>query len=199
MTYTALSTFVGLATFTYTVSNGEATATGLVTVTVLPGNRPPVVTNPGPQTSTENVAILPLKIIALDPDLLDNLSLTYSQSGLPAGLSINASTGFITGTPTFASAGTHTVTVTATDHGGLSGSATFIWTVINTNRPPVVTKPDNQTGIENVAIVPLQVMATDPDTDTLTYSATGLPPGLSINSSTRPHYRYADLRGIGHA
>jgi hypothetical protein len=50
---------------------------------------------------------------------------TWSATGLPAGLSINSSTGQITGTPS--TAGTSSVTVTAT--GGGSGSATFTWTV----------------------------------------------------------------------
>jgi hypothetical protein len=52
--------------------------------------------------------------------------LTYSATGLPAGLSISSS-GQITGTPT--AAGTSTATVTARDTTGASGSATFTWTV----------------------------------------------------------------------
>jgi beta-glucosidase len=53
-------------------------------------------------------------------------TLNYTATGLPAGLSINAGTGQISGTAT--SAGTSTVTVTATDTSGASGSTTFVWT-----------------------------------------------------------------------
>ncbi|MDH6579889.1 putative Ig domain-containing protein, partial [Kitasatospora sp. MAP5-34] len=53
-------------------------------------------------------------------------TLTYSATGLPAGLSISAS-GLITGTPT--AAATSSVTVTAKDTTGASGSASFSWTV----------------------------------------------------------------------
>jgi cellulase/cellobiase CelA1 len=53
-------------------------------------------------------------------------TLTYSASGLPAGLSISSS-GLISGTPT--SAGTSNVTVTAKDSTGASGSASFTWTI----------------------------------------------------------------------
>jgi hypothetical protein len=53
--------------------------------------------------------------------------LRYSATGLPAGLSINSSTGLITGTPT--TAGSNSVTVTATDSTGPSGATQFTWTI----------------------------------------------------------------------
>jgi putative Ig domain-containing protein len=48
-----------------------------------------------------------------------------------------------------------------------------------------VTNPGSQTSNTSTTITPLQIVATDTDTSqTLTYSATGLPTGLGINSST---------------
>jgi putative Ig domain-containing protein len=82
------------------------------------------VTNPGNQTGTVGTAAS-LQISASDS--ASGQTLTYSASGLPAGLSINSSTGLISGTPT--TAGTSGVTVTATDGTGASGSASFTWTV----------------------------------------------------------------------
>ena len=49
--------------------------------------------------------------------------------------------------------------------------------------PPTLTQPPNQTSAENAA-VSLQLAGSDPDGDTLTYSATGLPPALSVNAAT---------------
>ncbi|GLY74355.1 putative Ig domain-containing protein [Actinoallomurus iriomotensis] len=88
------------------------------------GGNTVTVTNPGNQTSTVGTAVS-LQIQASDS--ASGQTLTYSASGLPAGLSINASTGVISGTPTTAS--TSTVTVTAQDTTGASGSASFTWTV----------------------------------------------------------------------
>ena len=82
------------------------------------------VTNPGSQTSTAGTAIAPLQIQASDS--ASGQTLTYSATGLPAGLSISSS-GQITGTPS--TAGTYSVTVTAKDTTNASGSATFTWTV----------------------------------------------------------------------
>ncbi|MDX1995856.1 MAG: putative Ig domain-containing protein [bacterium] len=159
------------------------TATASFTWTINNVNRAPTVTNPGNQTSTANVAITPLQIAAQDAD---NNTLTYSTTGLPDGLTINTSTGQISGTPT--SAGTSSVTVNVSDNGSPSESASvsFSWTVnaAPANTPPVVTNPGNQTSTANVAITPLQIVASDTAGQTLTYNANGLPDGLSINSET---------------
>ena len=81
------------------------------------------VTNPGNKTATVGTAVS-LQISATDSAAGQTLS--YSATGLPAGLSISTK-GLITGTPT--TAGTDSVTVTAKDSTGASGSATFSWTV----------------------------------------------------------------------
>ncbi len=83
----------------------------------------PVVTSPGAQSGAVGQAVS-LQVQASDPQ---NDALTYTATGLPAGLAIGASTGKITGTPT--TAGTSSVTVTAKDPAGNSGSATFGWTI----------------------------------------------------------------------
>jgi len=88
------------------------------------GGNTVTVSNPGNQTTTVGTAVsLPIQA----SDSAAGQTLTYSATGLPAGLSISASTGTISGTPT--APGAFSVTVTATDGTGASGSATFNWTV----------------------------------------------------------------------
>jgi F5/8 type C domain/Ricin-type beta-trefoil lectin domain/Putative Ig domain len=82
------------------------------------------VTNPGNQTGTVGTAAS-LQLHATDS--ASGQTLTYSAAGLPTGLSINSSTGLISGTPT--AAGTSNVTVTAKDGTGAGGSTSFTWTV----------------------------------------------------------------------
>lgn len=88
------------------------------------GGNTVTVTNPGNQTGTVGTAVS-LQIHATDSG--SGQTLTYGATGLPAGLSINSSTGLISGTPT--TAGTSSVTVTATDTTGAHGSASFTWTI----------------------------------------------------------------------
>ncbi|MEU9101023.1 M4 family metallopeptidase [Streptomyces sp. NPDC048361] len=90
----------------------------------------PSVTNPGSQSGTVGTAAS-LQIQASDPG---GETLTYSATGLPAGLSINSSTGLITGTPT--TAGTSSVTVTAKNTDNATGTASFTWSISGGGNPP---------------------------------------------------------------
>jgi len=85
------------------------------------------VTNPGSQTGTVGTA-KSLQITATDS--ASGETLTYTATGLPAGLSINSSTGLISGTPT--TAGSYNVTVTAKDSTGAQGSTSFTFTINGT-------------------------------------------------------------------
>jgi hypothetical protein len=81
------------------------------------------VTNPGNQTGTVGTAV---SLQAGATDSASGQTLSFTASGLPAGLSISSS-GRISGTPT--TAGTSSVTVTATDTTGAHGSASFSWVI----------------------------------------------------------------------
>ncbi len=82
------------------------------------------VTNPGSQSGTVGTGTS-LQIQASDSS--SSATLSYAATGLPGGLSINSSTGLISGTPS--TAANYSVTVTVTDNTGASGSATFTWAI----------------------------------------------------------------------
>jgi hypothetical protein len=166
----------GTYSVTVTASDGTLTGSQTFTWTVTHTNRPPVMANPGNQTSTVG-ATVSLSLGATDPD---GNPLTYNASGLPSGVTLNTSTGIIGGASS--SVGTFPVTVTASD-GSLSATQSFSWTIAAVNRPPTLANPGNQSGAEN-AVVSLQLVGSDPDGNVLTYGATGLPAGLTVNAST---------------
>ncbi|HEY1489226.1 MAG TPA: putative Ig domain-containing protein, partial [Micromonosporaceae bacterium] len=87
------------------------------------GGNTVTVTNPGSKTGTVGTATS-LQMSGSDSG---GLALTWSATGLPTGLSINSSSGLISGTPS--AAGTFSVTVTAKDSTNASGSTSFTWTI----------------------------------------------------------------------
>ena len=175
-----IQTTAGPVSATATLSSSDVWGAGIAAFKSAGSvtNQAPVLTQPATQSSTEN-AMISLQLAASDPD---GNPLTYSATSLPAALNVSPTTGLISGTLTFASAGTYNVTATVSD-GALSNSKTFAWTVANVNRAPVLTQPASQNHAEN-ATVSLALVASDPDGTSLTYSATGLPASLGVNSTT---------------
>ena len=104
-------------------------------------DRRPTLTNPGAQSSTAGQSDS-LQLVGSDPD---GLAVTYSATGLPPGLTLGTSTGFISGTPT--TSGNHSVTATVSD-GVLTASQTFSWNVAggDTTAPTIsITTPTSST------------------------------------------------------
>lgn len=109
--------------------------------------------------------------------------LTFAAVNLPPGLTIDPSYGLINGTVT--TRGVYTVTIYATD--GIDvAQATFTWTVQG-NSPPNLTSgfpPIDREGAAVSRALKTLVNASDPDNDPLTFTVTGLPPGLSFSNAT---------------
>ncbi len=143
----------------------------------------PVITALGDQTNAEGDTPT-LSISASAPP---NTTLSYSAVNLPVGLSINSSSGVVSGSVDYQAAedfgGLYPVTViVATSQGG-SATTSFNWTINDTPRLPVLTNPGNQSTSAGAA-VSLQISASQSDGDPLSYDVTGLPIGLSIDSDT---------------
>ncbi len=100
---------------------------------------------------------------------------SYSASGLPTGLSCSISTGLITGTPT--ETGSFSATISAANLGG-SNSATLAVTVL-APPAPAISGGLSATGTASIAF-DYQIEASN---NAQSYSATGLPTGLSCDPS----------------
>ncbi len=163
-------------TITYTISDGEGgTATATLTLTITGGNDAPTSSAIANQTNADaNLISLNVSGNFSDPDSGDTL--TYTATGLPTGLVINATTGVISGTidNSASTIDPFSVTVTATDSGGLQTAQSFTWVVTN---PAPVAQNDALAASENQSLSG-SVFAnngngadSDPDGDTLAVSA----------------------------
>ena len=145
-------------------------------------NQAPVFSTDFTNRTDAEGAVISLDANATDPD---GNPLTYSATNLPSGITINASSGVISGTLSATSSGTYNVVITVSD-GSLTDTDPFTWTVTEpvVNQAPVFsTDFTNRTDAEG-AVISLDANATDPDGNPLTYSATNLPSGITINASS---------------
>ena len=137
------------------------------------------VTNPGAQAGTAGTAISTLDMAASSND--GNQITSYGATGLPAGLSLDTATGAITGTPS--TADTYSVTISATDNGGTTGSAAFTWTIQAAAQAPVFTVDTPPTTATAGQLYGYTFVASG--TPAPSYAlASGAPTWLSINAST---------------
>lgn len=153
------------ATVTLTVTDSTASISATFTWTVYAG----LVNNGAPnQSSPTSTTITPVQVSTN----CEWLACQYSAGNLPPGLSINASTGVISGT-TRSTSGTYNVSVTVRDGGGSSVTSYFTWTVYRTLSLSIPNQSDTK----------WQPAALD-----LTDSTTGGAPGYSyrLTSGTLP-------------
>ena len=174
----------GTARITVTATDPDSlTATQSFTLTVTQPNRAPVKSSKSeiPKQSMDSAS--PVSVTAIDtyfsdPDG-DTLTYTAASSNTTIATASVSSTTVTVSRVTAALSGEITITVTATDPGGLSATRTFTVTVepLNANRAPtaVGTIPNQTMTVDattpSLATVDVSRYFSDPDSDTLTYTA----------------------------
>jgi len=153
-----------------------------ITVVAVPNESPVLLANVADQSGVAGTAITPFSASFDDPE---GEALSFSATGLPAGLSINSATGQISGTPQ--SAGTFSVTISAEDVVGDSVTSNTFSVVIDApaNQPPTFSGTiPSQSVIVGTAIQPVSGTFSDAESDALSFTASGLPAGLAISSGS---------------
>ncbi|GIF07588.1 hypothetical protein Asi03nite_51260 [Actinoplanes siamensis] len=107
----------------------------------------------------------------------DKLTVSASSATLPPGLSIDPDTGVITGSPT--TPGTYPVTITVTDANNVAGTGTYTHVV----SPALTLAPLPGQTIDLGSRLDLTAAGSGGD-GKYSYSATGLPPGVTINKGS---------------
>ncbi|MGB7093555.1 MAG: putative Ig domain-containing protein, partial [Anaerolineales bacterium] len=158
------------------------------TWTVTNKNGPPIISPVSDQEDWEGTTINPpLVVNALDPD---GDGFQFQAANLPPGLQIDADSGEISGTiayhaVTSGSSKDYLVEIEASDDQDPANSSSelFVWRVNNVSGPPVVINPGDQRNRIGDD-VSLQIQASDPDGDDISFSAENLPPNLVIHPAT---------------
>ncbi len=155
-------------TFNVMVSATNATGSGSLAVAINIALVAPTITSPATATGIGG-APFTYQITA------SNQPASFNATGLPAGLTVNTTTGLISGASTVT--GTFSVMISATNGAG-TGSANLMLTL--TLLAPVITSPTTATGAVPAPFT-YQITA---DNFPVSFAATGLPPGLTVNTAT---------------
>ena len=171
---------LGSQDVTLRVTNGNGkSATQTYTITVRAIDVPPLI-NSTPPTQGAAGQTYTYAVQATD---VDGDPLTYSLSTAPAGMTIDPDSGLIHWAPTIPQIGTQNVAVLVDD--GQGGTATQSWNVVVAsapiNHPPAITStPPLAAG----AVYQYPVQATDPDGQSVTFSLSAAPTGMTIDPAS---------------
>lgn len=133
---------------------------------------PPVIAPISDQTVNEGTPIASVTVTSDDP------AAQYTVVGLPDGVTFDAASGTISGSPT--TPGSYPVTVIATGAGANTSSETFTITVLDTTAPTIEAIAD-QTAPAGSAITAIPVVVNDPSASV---QVNGLPDGLVYDPAT---------------
>ena len=166
-------TSAGTFTFTVRAANAYGSASKSYTIKITAsssGTKPAITTTALPSGEAGKSYSASLTATGTTP-------ITWTAQNLPAGLAINSSTGAVTGTPT--AAGTYSTVITASNSYG-TDSKTYTLTISAAGVKPSITTdslPNGQAGKSYSAT--LSADGTAP----ITWTASGLPSGVSLNTS----------------
>jgi RHS repeat-associated protein len=158
---------------------GLATQAYQVVVSDTAGNKAPVITSPPPLAATVG-GLYSYAVKAADPD---GDKVTFSLISAPPGMTIDPTSGQVNWTPSAAELGTNLVTIAATDPAGALGLQRYA-VVAQVNQLPTISSKAITT-VTAGTTYRYDIRASDSDGDTLTYTITTGPNGMTVDAMGR--------------
>jgi hypothetical protein len=170
---------VGTFSIAISATNGSGTANATLMLNVYDPNvgGAPVISSDTAFSMVVNTAAANVYQVAAS-----NVPTSFGASNLPAGLSIDSSTGIISASATTAAVGQYTITVTATNASG-TGSLPVIVVINPSAGAPVIANASFEQENQNQSPNPLQPITLSSGT-AVSFNAIGLPAGITLNTST---------------
>ena len=192
VTYTHDGSETTSGSFTYTASDGSATSTAAVSITVTPVNDPPVAGNDSASVAEGGTQTTNSSTLLVNDSDPEGATLSISAVSNPANGSVSLSEDKTTVTYTHDGSETTTGSFDYTvSDGSVTDSATVVITVTPVNDPPATPSLSNQTATAGQAFTYQVPEVTDPDDVSLTYNAAlgqamnPLPSWLTFDAATR--------------
>jgi hypothetical protein len=180
ITYTPAANFYGADSFTYVINDGHGgTATATVNLTVAPNNDPPAALDGA--TALDEDTQIEIMLVAMD---VDSAALGLAVVNQPLNGTLSAVAGnkvIYTPNPNFN--GLDSFTFIANDGAADSNIANVMILVAPIADAPVLATIGNKL-IAEAALLSFALAASDPDGGQLTFSASGLPTGATLDPTT---------------
>ncbi len=192
VTYSPMANYIGPDSFTYTIkdNNGLVSNTATVSITVNAVNDAPVADNETETTNEDTDLVVDVKVGDTDIDgTIDPTTVVITTIPTNGTVSVNATTGKVTYSPTANYSGPDSFTYTIKDNNGLvSNIATVSITVNAVNDAPVADNETETTNEDIDLVVDVKVGDTDIDgtIDPTTVVITTIPTNgtVSVNATT---------------
>ncbi|MBA3463651.1 MAG: tandem-95 repeat protein [Deltaproteobacteria bacterium] len=209
VTFTPTPNYNGVASFTYTVSDGTTTATGTVSMTIAAVNDAPVAVNDTRMGTEDTVATIPASALTGNDTDVDGDTVTVTAVSGATNGTVSLTGGNVTFTPPADYNGPASFTYTISD-GTLSSTATVTLTIAAVNDAPLAfddtltTNEDvqvvanigiNDIDIDGPALTASTLVA--PTNGTVTYVGTMATYVPSLNFSGQDSFTYTLSDGAG--